>query len=264
LGGAPQRGAASLRLSSEIPPKEEGKTPMIDHRPPAQPSKTAPTTSDLDAFLAEIGKPNPQTTHSRGRLIFALDATASRQPTWDAACTLQAKMFQTVTTVGTLNMQLVYYRGLSECRASRWISNPDQLAKTMSQITCNAGQTQIAKVLLHTHKEAKLLPVSALVFVGDACEEDVDHLAHQANELAKLHIPAFMFQEGNIPKVESAFRTIAQYTHGAYARFNQGAAQQLAELLKAVAVFAVGGIAALETSKNANDKFLLRLMKSSR
>jgi hypothetical protein len=161
-------------------------------------------------------------------------------------------------------MQLVYFRGLNECRASRWISNPEQLAKTMSQITCAAGHTQIAKVLLHAHKEAKLLPVSALVFVGDACEEDIDNLAFQANELAKLNVPAFMFQEGHIPNVESAFRTIAQYTHGAYARFDQGAAQQLSELLKAVAVFAVGGVAALEASKNTNDKLLLRLMKSSR
>jgi hypothetical protein len=219
--------------------------------------------NNLDAFLAEIGKPKPHTPQSRGRLVFALDATASRQPTWDTACILQAQMFQTITTAKTLDMQLVYFRGLNECRASRWISNPEQLAKTMSQITCAAGHTQIAKVLLHTHKETKLLPVSALVFVGDACEEDIDNLASQANELAKLNVPAFMFQEGHNPNVESAFRTIAQYTHGAYARFDQGAAQQLSELLKAVAVFAVGGVAALEVSKNANDKLLLRLMKSN-
>jgi hypothetical protein len=236
---------------------------MTDHRPTTH-SKTAPTAPNLDAFLAEIGKPAAKTTQTRGRLIFALDATASRQPTWDTACTLQAEMFRTVTTAGTLDMQLVYFRGLNECRASRWISNPEQLAKTMSQIMCAAGYTQIAKVLLHTHKEANLLPVSALVFVGDACEEDIDNLAFQANELAKLHVPAFMFQEGHNPNVESAFRTIAQYTHGAYARFDQGAAQQLSELLKAVAVFAVGGVAALEASKNTNDKLLLRLMKSSR
>src|SRR4029077_2762754 len=120
------------------------------------------------------------------------------------------------------------------------------------------------KVLLHAHKEAKLLPVTALVFVGDACEEDIDNLASQANKLAKLHVPAVISQEAHNPKVESAFRTIAQYTHGAYARLDQGAAQQLGELLKAVAVFAAGGVAALEESKNTNDKLLLRLIKSSR
>jgi len=236
---------------------------MTDQQP-ATSTGTAPTTSDLDAFLAEIGKPKPHNPQSRSRLIFALDATASRQPTWDTACNLQAEMFREVATIGGLNMQLVYYRGLNECRASRWISNPSQLAKTMSQIMCEAGHTQIAKVLTHAKKETTLLQVSALVFVGDAMEENPDSLAHQAGELGRLRVPAFMFQEGHDPNVESAFRTIAQYTHGAYARFNQESAKQLGELLKAVAVFAAGGIAALEASKNTNDKLLLGLMKSSR
>ena len=142
---------------------------MTDQQP-ATSTGTAPTTSDLDAFLAEIGKPKPHTPQSRSRLIFALDATASRQPTWDTACNLQAEMFREVATIGGLNMQLVYYRGLNECRASRWISNPSQLAKTMSQIMCEAGHTQIAKVLTHAKKETTLLQVSALVFVGDAME----------------------------------------------------------------------------------------------
>src|SRR5215831_1629267 len=164
--------------------------------------ESAPTKSQLDTFLEEVKQLAGGGGGGRGRIIFALDATASRQPTWDAACTLQADMFREVATIGGLDMQLVYYRGLGECRASRWISNPTQLAKTMSQIMCAAGETQIGKVLTHTQKETKLLQVSALVFVGDAMEENPDTLAHKAAELGRLKVPAFMFQEGHDHKVE--------------------------------------------------------------
>ena len=113
--------------------------------------------SEVDSFLAELKTLTPTSSSTRGRLIFSLDATASRQPTWDTACVLQAEMFREVIGAGGLDMQLVYYRGLGECRASCWISNPEQLAKTMSKIACNAGHTQIEKILVHTSKETKLL-----------------------------------------------------------------------------------------------------------
>src|SRR5262245_45581216 len=178
-----------------------------------QPSLQNQSTTEIDAFLKDLVKNRAPPRY--GRLLFALDATASRQPTWDTACMLQAEMFQEVATIGGLDMQLVYYRSLGECRASRWISHPDQLAKTMSQIMCEAGHTQIEKVLTHTRKETKLLQVSALVFVGDAMEENPDTLAHKAGELGRLKVLAFMFQEGSDHKAEQAFRNIAELTHGA-------------------------------------------------
>src|SRR5215472_3197826 len=206
--------------------------------------------SDVDSFLADLRQRRRSIVDkpvARGRLIFGLDATASRQPTWDTACQLQADMFREATAVGGLELQLVYYRGLGECRSSRWIADSAQLAKSMSQITCNAGQTQIEKILTHTQKETKLLRVSALVFVGDAMEENPDTLAREVGELGRLGVPAFMFQErGQDPhEVEQAFREIARLTRGAYCRFDPGAARQLAELLRAVAVYAAGGMRAL-------------------
>jgi hypothetical protein len=233
---------------------------MTNQQPSAR-IDNAPTLSEVDTFLAEIGKLAAGASTKRGRLVFALDATASRQPTWDTACQLQAEMFREVATSGGLDMQLVYYRSLGECRASRWISNPTQLAKTMSQIMCQAGETQIGKVLIHTQKETKLLQVSALVFVGDAMEENPDTLAQQAGELARLKVPAFMFQEGRDRKVEHTFRNIAELTHGAYCRFDPGAARQLAELLRAVAAFATGGMPALATQHNTSAIKLLSQLK---
>jgi hypothetical protein len=217
--------------------------------------------SEVDTFLAGLKTLAPASSGTRGRLVFALDATASRQPAWDTACVLQAEMFREVTAIGGLDMQLVYYRGLDECRASRWISNPEQLAKTMSQIACNAGATQIEKILIHVAKETKLLRVNALVFVGDAMEENPDKLAHAAGERGRLGVPAFMFQEGAERKAEQVYREIARLTRGAYCRFDPGAARQLAELLRAVAVYATGGIVALAARRDASAVKLLTQLK---
>jgi hypothetical protein len=201
----------------------------------------AGSSSEIDAILAEIRTRTTTESSVRGRLIFALDATASRQSVWDTACQLQGEMFRTVASVGSLDMQLVYYRGLGECRASRWISQPEQLARTMSQIMCHAGETQIGKILTHAQKETKLLRVTALVFVG----ENPDTLVREAGELGKLGVPAFMFQEGRDRQADHVFRTIATTTRGAYCRFDPGAADQLGQLLRAVAVYAAGGLKAL-------------------
>jgi hypothetical protein len=217
------------------------------------------TRSETDAYLASIRK--HRTSVGTGRLIFALDATASRRPTWEMACQLQAQMFEEVKTIGGLSVQLVYYRGLDECRASKWISRPDHLSGLMEKIDCRMGHTQIGKILTHTQRETKLLKVSALTFVGDAIEENPDALAHEAGELGRLGVPVFMFQEGDNREVERTFREIARLTHGAYCRFDPGAARQLAELLRAVAVYAAGGMTALAARRDGGAVKLLSQMK---
>jgi len=213
----------------------------------------APTRSEIDTFLADLKR---KATSTRGRLIFALDATASREATWDTACRLQAEMFREAG--GGLDLQLVYYRGLDECKASAWIFDPTRLGKIMSTIMCRSGETQIRRVLDHAVKEAKLLPVSALVFVGDAFEEQADTIIPAAHELGRLGVRAFMFQEGDDRAVERAFRQIADATKGAYCRFDQGSARQLAELLRAVAAFVTGGMTALAARADAGAIKLLR------
>jgi hypothetical protein len=82
-------------------------------------------------------------------------------------------------------------------------------------------------------------------------EEKLDDLCHAAGELGLLGVPAFTFQEGDDPIVEQAFREIARLTHGAYCRFDPGAAHQLAELLRAVATYAAGGVKALSAAQRS-------------
>ncbi|MGA7972046.1 MAG: VWA domain-containing protein [Pseudolabrys sp.] len=201
---------------------------------------------EIAEFLDQVRALGAADIAGRGRLVFALDATMSRQPTWDTACALQADMFREAAAVGGLDIQLVYFRGRDECRASGWVEGSEKLARLMGAIDCRGGQTQIGRVLAHTRKEHGRKAVQALVFVGDAMEEGIDDLCAVAGELGLLGVRAFMFQEGNDPMAEKAYREIARLTHGAYGRFDVGAAHELAELLRAVAAYAAGGLAALQ------------------
>jgi hypothetical protein len=193
----------------------------------------------------------------RGRLIFALDATASRQPAWDTATELQAQMFDVTGQVGGLEIQLVYYRG-DECKASHWTPDARELGRLMRRITCISGHTQIGKILAHARKEHQRQPISAVVFVGDAMEESAPTLYDAA---AGLGMPLFMFQEGDLPEVTETFAQMARLSNGAHCKFSSGSAQELADLLRAVAAFAVGGLQALADQRTDSARKLLGQMK---
>ena len=207
----------------------------------------ATSENDVDAFLAEVRRaPPPMRTDGRGRLIFALDATMSRQPTWDMAQGLQMRMFEAASRHGGLDVQLVYFRGFDECRASPFVGEGRALMGFMSRIDCRSGNTQISKVLRHTRNEANVRRVGALIFIGDAMEENEADLFTLAGELGLLGTKVFIFQEGNAPRPASIFREIARLTGGAYAHFDASAPAHLAALLAAAAAYAAGGRAALE------------------
>jgi hypothetical protein len=228
------------------------------------PAATSPR-ADIDAFLAQVKTLAPSTASGgRGRLVFALDATMSRQPTWDTACRLQADMFREAAAIGGIDVQLVYYRGLGECRSSSWVSEAGRLASLMERIDCRGGHTQIGKIIGHARRETEKTKVQALVFVGDAMEEKLDDLCHAAGELGLLGVPAFMFQEGDEAIAEQAFREIARLTRGAYCRFDPGAAHQLGELLRAAAAYAAGGMRALADLSARRDPGAIRLIQQMR
>lgn len=207
--------------------------------------KSSPT--DIDAFLEKVARTRPSSTSGRrGRLIFGMDATASRQPMWDKAAHIQGQMFSETAALGGLDLQLAYYRGFGEFRVSGWLDDGAKLLKLMSSVFCLAGETQIGKLLKHAINESKKEKVNALVFIGDCVEEDVDKLGALAGELGILGLPVFMFQEGDDPIAAFAFGQIAQLTGGACCRFDASSAHVLRDLLSAVAVFAAGGRPALE------------------
>jgi hypothetical protein len=204
------------------------------------------TSGDVADFLDRLARtPAVRPEGGRGRLIFAMDATASREPTWDRACHIQGEMFIATEGLGGLEVQLVFYRGFGQCKASPWVSSSRDLVSRMTAVRCLGGQTQIARVLRHAISETGKRKVNALVFVGDCMEEDVDELCHLAGQLGVLGVPIFMFHEGGDPVANHAFRQIAKLSGGAYCTFDSSSGQQLRELLSAVAVFAAGGRRAL-------------------
>ncbi|MGQ0486279.1 MAG: VWA domain-containing protein [Hyphomicrobiales bacterium] len=235
---------------------------MTSSKSGARPPVTTAQDEDAASFLAKVRSLPPSTREagSRGRLIFAMDATMSRQPTWDRALAIQSQMFAETGRIGGLDVQLVYFRGFNECRASNWVSDPQSLARIMTKVECRGGNTQIAKVLAHIKREASQAKVNAALYAGDAMEENIDALCKKAGEIGLIGVPLFMFQENGDPAAERAFREIARLTRGAYFRLDASAPGMLRELLAAVAVYAAGGRPALtEHSKSRGGAAVLLL-----
>ncbi|UUX49146.1 VWA domain-containing protein [Nisaea acidiphila] len=203
--------------------------------------------SDIDAFLRQVrARPAQAPSEKPGRLVFAMDATASREPSWDRACQIQGEMFSETSALGGLSVQLAYYRGFGEFKASPWLTETAKLLREMTGVFCLGGQTQIGRLLKHVIAETKKERVQAVVFVGDAFEEDIDAVCYQAGELGVLGVPVFVFHEGGDPLARRAFEQIARLTKGACCPFDGSSAQQLRDLLGAVAVYAAGGRKALQ------------------
>lgn len=222
--------------------------------------------TDVSAFLEAARHVAPaRTSGERGRLILAMDATMSRQPSWDRAMAIQSEMFVEAGRASGLDVQLVYFRGFNECRASRWTSDAQSLAKLMTKVTCQGGNTQIAKVLRHIKSEAARGRVHAAIYIGDAVEENIDELCQLAGEVGLVGSPLFMFLEGDDRGAERVFREIARLSKGAFHRLDANSPSVLAQLLRAVAAYAAGGIAALkrlEAAGNASSALLLSQLKS--
>ena len=226
-------------------------------------SKDLKTTSDacaINDFLRQIAA-TPRTGEggAGGRLIFALDATASREPTWDQAAQIQSSMFLETQTLGGLSVQLCFYRGFQEFEASDWYRDSAALLTRMTRVRCAAGSTQIGRVLEQALAETAAAKVHAVVFVGDCVEEERDHLADLAGRLGVLGVPVFVFQEGRDPTAEPCLRDIARLSGGAWCPFDANSPQLLRDLLGAVAVYAAGGRPALERYGRARGGAVLQL-----
>ncbi|WP_373185539.1 VWA domain-containing protein [Halopseudomonas sp.] len=228
-----------------------------------KPVKPRSDTRSIDAFIDQV-RSLPVATDSQGRLIFALDATASREATWDQASDLQSELFLAAQDLGGLSIQLCYYRGFREFKSTRFVDQPRQLLKLMNGVQCLGGITQIGRVLQHAVQETRSRPVKAVVFIGDCCEESVDEICHAAGELGMLRTPVFMFQEGGDPHTGAVFRQVSTLSGGAYAPFDRSSPQMLKELLGAVAVYASGGRRALKDYTNRSSSEVKRLTSQIR
>jgi hypothetical protein len=211
--------------------------------------------SRVTAFLEKAS------TAARARLAVVIDATGSREPTWDMAVQLQAKMFEEAARVGMgrLEIQLTHFRGLDEVSSTPWMTDARALAQMMSRVRCQTGMTKIKRALARVRAEHQVQPIAAVVFIGDMMEENHGELCDAA---AALGIPLFIFQEGDDPDASRTFPEMARLApKGAHCRFAPGAERQLAELLGAVVAFVKGGERALADLRTDAARLLLTQMK---
>ena len=215
--------------------------------------------SSISEFL-EATKKHPLVKAEGNRLIFALDATASREPTWDMAMNLHAELFNTAKTTN-LSIQLVYYRGFNQFHASKWSNTAISLLEKMQTVRCLGGATQIARLLGHIQRESQQTTLKTAVFIGDACEEPHDEIFAIAGQLGLLRVPVIVLQEGRDPYANQVFSGIASRSGGAHIPFAPGSAKELAQLLGAVATFASEGVSALQKLENRAARLLLTQIK---
>jgi hypothetical protein len=161
-------------------------------------------------------------------------------------------MFAATKDLGGLALSVAYWRGYQEFAATPWLTDADEAIRRMSGVRCLGGMTQIERLLRHTLEQTKQQRIAAAVLVGDAVEEDIDTICHAAGELGVRGTPVFCFLEGALPMAENGFRQIAKVSGGAFAHFDAGSAAALRDLLRAVAVFAAGGMAAMARLPAAN------------
>lgn len=222
-------------------------------------SRSAAATSNIDnPELAQMLDKITGGPTTKGRLAVIVDATASRQPTWDLACALTGDMFRAAAATGGLEMSLVYYQGQRTCVASKWMSNATAISAAMSRVVCAAGLTQVAKALEHVAKEHTRRSIDAAVLITDTCEEIPNDLYKIARALG---VPVFCFIEGTDEAAATIYKKIASLTGGAFSKFDTGSAKRLSELLRAVAAFAAGGREALINQNSSSARLLLSQLK---
>src|SRR5262249_58315172 len=118
----------------------------------------------------------------------------------------------------------------------------------------------IEGALKHARKEHQAQPLNAIVYMGDMCEEQAQAIYDAVASLSG--VPCFVFQEGDDDLIAGPiFQEMARLSRGAYSKFSVGSARELAELLRAVAAFAVGGVTALADLRTDSARKLLGQMK---
>ena len=188
----------------------------------------------------------------RARIGFLIDATSSRSYTWAQAQDIQAQMFTAVASQCPMALRLVHFGG-NRVTDHGWMDDADTVAAAMSEVSCIAGSTRIAKGL-RTFLEGHHKP-GAIILVGDSVEEKANDLIIAAQALRREEIKIFSFLEGDCRHTGVAFTSLADITGGKFARF--GDDLPLRDLCEGVALMTAGGSDAAAMIENREVRRLL-------
>ena len=156
---------------------------------------------EVDAFLRQVAAmPAARPAAGRGRLIFAMDATASREPSWDRACRIQGEMFEATAASGRPR-RCNWSSIAASTNARRAGGSPIRasLHRAMRAVFCVGGETQIARVLRHAldRGEGRTGQRAGLRRRRDG---GIARRADRAGGRAGLlGVPVFLFHEGGNP-----------------------------------------------------------------
>jgi hypothetical protein len=184
---------------------------------------------------------------TRPRLIFAVDATASREPAWETARQVTDALFRVLP--GELEVALAVHGGSLLHTFTPFTANAGALRDRAAGIACITGRTQLLPIL----ERALSNPgVRVVTYIGDVFEESpargrklADALGARGIRLIVLHDTVDWLARRDA----ELFQDLARRTGGCVVPFDANAPQRLRELLAAVAVYAVGGEALLEAKR---------------
>ena len=178
-----------------------------------------------------------------------MDATASREPTWDRACRIQGEMFEATAALGGLDIQLVYYRGFGECKASRWVAMRGAICA--GHDARSLRRRRDADRAGARHAMARDRPAQG-ERAGLRRRRDRGEASTRLCRAGRRARPARRARSSSSTKAATRSRgapsrQIARLTKGAYCPFDSSSAEHAAgPALRAVATFAAGGRLALE------------------
>ena len=223
-------------------------TNITKHSAPTPPAK-------LDAFLDQLATQLPRS----GKLIFGIDATATvnRRGTGPASCRAICSRSRRRRQ---LEIQLVYYP-----RVARRVQNLGWM--TDSKSSPPSWRRSCAKPATRRSEKSSITSTASTTgsLLPRSCSLATPwrrSSTSSARSPASCACRLSCFRRAKTSRRSRVPRDRAKITHGAYARFDAGAADQLRDLLKAVAAYAVGGRQALEKSTNTGAVLLLKQLKS--
>ena len=223
------------------------------------PPRTAKAPRPLPAAVEPVpvrpvdAIPPPRTTESvrampgTGRLVFAVDATSSRQKAWEAAKRLTDDVLGALP--GELDVALAVHGGDRVHTFTEFTSDAAELRGMAAGVRCIAGYTRLVEILRRVAAMSE--DVAVVVYIGDVFEESRRDARQIAVDLAQRGTRVIILHDTGSRDTDDgkAFAELAKLTGGAVLPFDASALERLGQLLEAVAVLAVGGTEMLETKQ---------------
>jgi hypothetical protein len=199
---------------------------------------TAAATALLPA-RTQSEPPGEMNTPSRPRLVFAVDATASREPAWAAARQVTDALFKALP--GELDVALAVHGGSHVHTFTAFTTNANTLRDHAAGVSCRAGLTRLLPILSTSLKQRA---VRVVIYIGDVFEESVLHGRRLADSMGAQGTKLIVLHDTADPAARrdaEVFWDLAKRTGGCVLPFDATAPSRLRDLLSAVAVYAVGG-----------------------